>query len=218
MLIEQIKMSMLTNSCNWLITRSVRTTQHLLKLNKPLLVQETERRSHHHQLTRLKACSYITSQTTQAVKSTYLQHVGEIVSFKNTARFLSDKELQETPTKLTEAEYEDLAEETLDSLCDFFDELGETTACNDEYDCAFGNGVLTLNIGGTGGTYVINKQTPNRQIWLSSPTSGPKRFDYYSGRWLYSRDGSGLHQLLEEELSDLMDVQINLNTCKFYSK
>lgn len=32
------------------------------------------------------------------------------------------------------------------------------------------SGVLTVKIGGDHGTYVINKQTPNRQIWLSSPT------------------------------------------------
>jgi frataxin-like iron-binding protein CyaY len=29
-------------------------------------------------------------------------------------------------------------------------------------------GVLTVRLG-KHGTYVINKQTPNRQIWLSSP-------------------------------------------------
>ena len=28
------------------------------------------------------------------------------------------------------------------------------------------------------GTFVINKQTPNKQIWLSSPFSGPKRYAY----------------------------------------
>jgi frataxin len=28
------------------------------------------------------------------------------------------------------------------------------------------------------GTYVLNKQPPNKQIWLSSPISGPKRFDW----------------------------------------
>ena len=32
----------------------------------------------------------------------------------------------------------------------------------------FQNQVLTLKVGPLG-TYVINKQTPNRQIWLSSP-------------------------------------------------
>lgn len=26
------------------------------------------------------------------------------------------------------------------------------------------------------GTYVINKQPPNKQIWLSSPVSGPDRY------------------------------------------
>ena len=35
-------------------------------------------------------------------------------------------------------------------------------------------GVLTLNLG-SHGTYVINKQAPNKQIWVSSPVSGPVR-------------------------------------------
>jgi hypothetical protein len=30
-------------------------------------------------------------------------------------------------------------------------------------------GVLTVHLGADRGTFVINKQTPNRQIWLSSP-------------------------------------------------
>ncbi|KAK2547811.1 Frataxin-like protein [Acropora cervicornis] len=32
------------------------------------------------------------------------------------------------------------------------------------------SGVLTVNLGAGRGTYVINKQSPNKQIWLSSPT------------------------------------------------
>lgn len=36
--------------------------------------------------------------------------------------------------------------------------------------CSPQSGVLTVNVGGDHGTYVINKQTPNKQIWLSSPT------------------------------------------------
>ena len=56
------------------------------------------------------------------------------------------------------------------------------------------------------GTYVLNKQPPNRQIWLSSPISGPKRYDWVTegtngaGKWLYKRDGSALTELLEAEL------------------
>lgn len=31
------------------------------------------------------------------------------------------------------------------------------------------NGVITLKLSSSLGTYVINKQTPNKQLWLSSP-------------------------------------------------
>lgn len=41
-------------------------------------------------------------------------------------------------------------------------------------------GVLTVALGDLG-TYVINKQTPNRQIWMSSPVSGPMRYDWAPG-------------------------------------
>ena len=41
-------------------------------------------------------------------------------------------------------------------------------------------GVLTVRLGELG-TYVINKQTPNRQIWMSSPISGPVRYDWAPG-------------------------------------
>lgn len=57
------------------------------------------------------------------------------------------------------------------------------------------------------GTWVINKQPPNKQIWLSSPLSGPKRYDFVSlesgesnGEWVYLRDGSTMTKLLLEEI------------------
>jgi frataxin len=66
---------------------------------------------------------------------------------------------------------------------------------------------------GDKGTYVINKQPPNKQIWLSSPRSGPKRYDWVIqgdgqhqkegtgvGDWIYIRDGSSLDSLFQQEL------------------
>lgn len=63
------------------------------------------------------------------------------------------------------------------------------------------------------GTYVINKQPPNKQIWLSSPVSGPKHYDWVilgetqnnkedtaRGEWISLRDGSSLSSLLEKEI------------------
>lgn len=76
---------------------------------------------------------------------------------------------------------------------------------------------MTITVAGKG-TYVINKQPPNRQIWLSSPVSGPKRYDWCvvgegqgdkqgtaSGRWIYTRDGVGLNDLIFKELEVLID-------------
>jgi frataxin len=77
-------------------------------------------------------------------------------------------------------------------------------------------GVLNISVPAIG-TFVLNKQPPNKQIWLSSPISGPKRYDWIvegdymhekqdsrpfaSGQWIYLRDGSNLTELLNSELS-----------------
>ncbi|XP_024907179.1 frataxin, mitochondrial isoform X2 [Pteropus alecto] len=75
------------------------------------------------------------------------------------------------PGSLDETTYERLAEETLDSLAEFFEDLADKPYTFEDYDVSFGSGVLTIKLGGNLGTYVINKQTPNKQIWLSSPSS-----------------------------------------------
>ena len=49
--------------------------------------------------------------------------------------------------------------------------------------------MLNVEVGDRG-TFVLNKQAPNLQIWLSSPVSGPLRY-YYSSTavaWLDQRD------------------------------
>ena len=91
------------------------------------------------------------------------------------------------------------------------------------------SGVLTLNLG-PHGTYVVNKQPPNKQIWLSSPFrytpsivapsslfmldyfSGPKRYDYIEeeDKWVYSRDGRTLHSLLSDELGTALGRPIDI--------
>lgn len=49
---------------------------------------------------------------------------------------------------------------------------------------------------------MINKQSPNRQIWWSSPVSGPKRYDYDTdtSRWINTRDKHLLSEILKSEI------------------
>jgi frataxin len=79
------------------------------------------------------------------------------------------------------------------------------------------DGVLTVQLGSPHGTYVINRQRPNLQLWLSSPQSGPKRYDFVNGLWLYKHDGMPLHRLLEQELSKIMSKPIDLSKCAYAS-
>ncbi|XP_067424610.1 frataxin, mitochondrial [Emydura macquarii macquarii] len=150
-----------------------------------------------------------------------LQQLAHVLRVKNrsvqsinlrNAGTLNDK------SSLDETIYEKLAEETLDSLADFFEDLADKPFTPEDYDVTFGNGVLTAKLGGDMGTYVINKQTPNKQIWLSSPTSGPKRYDWTGRNWVYSHDGISLHELLAVELSAALKTKLDLSPLVYSGK
>ncbi|KAJ6817281.1 frataxin, mitochondrial [Iris pallida] len=112
---------------------------------------------------------------------------------------------------LAEDEFHKLADETLHGLQEKFEEYGDEIQL-DGFDIDYGNHVLTLKLGDMG-TYVINKQTPNRQVWLSSPVSGPSRFDWdvESKSWVYRRTKANLFRLLEDEVTKLCGRQISLS-------
>lgn len=105
--------------------------------------------------------------------------------------------------------FEKVCEETLNQLAEYFEELVGTDPKLEKGDVVYGGGVLTIDLGQYG-TYVINRQSPNRQIWLSSPSSGPKRFDYIvkEGVWMYRHTGQTLHELLKEEFEHILGRQL----------
>lgn len=107
--------------------------------------------------------------------------------------------------------YHEVANATLHYLltrCEELEDLGIPGFDVQEHD-----GVLELRLGAKG-TYVINKQTPNRQLWLSSPVSGPKRYNYdpERGEWRNTRDGHSLFALLSSELTQLLNKPIHFST------
>ncbi|CAM1298948.1 FXN (predicted) [Pycnogonum litorale] len=109
--------------------------------------------------------------------------------------------------------YSTIVDETLESLSDHFEELLYDENSIKDADILFTDGVLTIKLGNQRGTYVINKQTPNKQIWLSSPISGPKRYDYIGGKWIYRHNDQSLHQLLDDELSQVFGKTTKFNQC-----
>jgi frataxin len=98
------------------------------------------------------------------------------------------------------------------NLLDQLETLGDSLpSATQGFDVQYSSGVLTLSLGKSLGTYVINKQPPNSQIWMSSPVSGPKRFDWHSEhqQWVDSRQTPGqpavnLIDLISTELEHLI--------------
>jgi len=131
-------------------------------------------------------------------------HISQTRSFTTPAPQVAQSLLQQS-------EYDALAdtamEELLDKLQDVLDSHGDSSL-----EVEYSSGVITLDLGQRG-TYVINKQPPNRQIWLSSPVSGPKRFNFDSttGQWVDSRDGELLETLLNGELKASLGVACGID-------
>ena len=117
------------------------------------------------------------------------------------------------------AEFNKVADETLESLHEYFDELLDRCPCI--VDNELKDGVLNVSLDHSGSkTYVINKQSVNLQVWLSSPISGPKRFDYYEKEdaWIYRRTKQSLHQLLQLEISDVIPEKVDFSKCEHSGK
>ncbi|KAL7490209.1 hypothetical protein ACHAW6_015977 [Cyclotella cf. meneghiniana] len=133
-------------------------------------------------------------------------------------------------------EYHDVADDTLHSIQDAVEELiedellrGNTDDVDDIPEVNYASGVLTIYLP-PHGTWVINKQTPNEQLWWSSPISGPRRYEYVEGRkrWVYTRVGDGgehaavssvaegegeedtLGQILVQEIKELYGCDLEL--------
>lgn len=100
------------------------------------------------------------------------------------------------PTTLADRRYFKLADKTLSDILTELEREADTNEILE--DVEYSDGVMNVTVAGLG-TYVLNRQPPSKQVWLSSPLSGPKRFDYVDGTgWIY-RDGTQLKALLDEE-------------------
>ncbi|BGP34785.1 Mitochondrial matrix iron chaperone [Rhodotorula toruloides] len=130
--------------------------------------------------------------------------------FSSTSSRLADQPGKYKIGQLSDREYHDVSNAAMDHLTEYLEEkLDELDVDGSDVEYSLStcgkSGVLTVKLGDRG-TYVINKQPPNKQIWLSSPISGPKRFDYDLDHrvWFYHRDGDLMHDLLNRELRELL--------------
>ncbi|KAJ1451123.1 hypothetical protein M885DRAFT_530599 [Pelagophyceae sp. CCMP2097] len=101
-------------------------------------------------------------------------------------------------TTSAEPDFHTAADETLERLLNAAIGLEDH---RDDVEAELAAGVLNITLEKSRESWVINKQTPNRQIWLSSPRTGPCRYELGGdGVWRHTRDGTDLFALLRTEL------------------
>jgi frataxin len=116
---------------------------------------------------------------------------------------------RKNPLENNVALYHEISNHTLHEILSRCEQLEDMDIPG--FDAEEHDGVFELKLGSKG-TYVINKQSPNRQIWLSSPISGPKRYNWDASakQWRNTRDGHLLYDLFCQELSKLLDIEFKL--------
>lgn len=124
-----------------------------------------------------------------------------------------------------ESKFHTVADDTLEDIQDaveyaleerYDDENGD----DEQFEVVYADGVLTMTFP-PHGTWVLNKQTPNRQIWWSSPISGPRRYEYdhRSNQWIYTRavteasdknhTNITLKKLLRDEFQQIYNIALD---------
>ena len=93
--------------------------------------------------------------------------------------------------------FENIAEKTLNMLLDRIDD-----ALGDAFDVDLNGGILIIELE-NGAQYVINKNAPNYEIWMSSPHSGASHYylDDDLETWVDTRNGDKFFEKLSQELS-----------------
>ena len=95
---------------------------------------------------------------------------------------------------LDESRFVTLADQLIERIADAVEDNLDTA------DADIQSGILTITLPGQG-QYVINKHTPNREIWVSSPKSGAYHFAWRDEAWVSTRDATvALVPLLSAEL------------------
>ena len=101
---------------------------------------------------------------------------------------------------MIDAEFSLKAEQVIDKLA----KIIEDSDPEGIIDLDINAGILTL--GTNQGVFVINKQSAAKEIWLSSPISGPYHFAPKKEGWV-SRGGFDLFEVLTKELQISINIE-----------
>ncbi len=104
---------------------------------------------------------------------------------------------------LNETEFNTLVDRTLQRIEDAIDASGA------DIDIDLNGGVLTLTFS-NGSRIIVNRQTPNRELWVAARRGG-FHFAWRDGDWRGTRDARPLDEVLGECVSEQTGTALQLD-------
>lgn len=92
-------------------------------------------------------------------------------------------------------EYYELINTTLFKLCSKFEKIKDA-------DVNIQEGQLQCKIKGIG-EYLFNRQPSTTQLWVSSPLTGPFKFDIVNGKWFDPKHNVSFKLYIEKEFEKI---------------
>jgi CyaY protein len=108
---------------------------------------------------------------------------------------------------MSETEFLDLAESTLDEIEEAFDRLNDEDVI--DVECKRSGNVLEVEFIDNGTKIIINSQAPMQEMWVAARAGGYhyKRVD---GQWINTRDGSEMFAAVSQLASGQGGAEVQL--------
>jgi CyaY protein len=108
---------------------------------------------------------------------------------------------------MSDTEFLDLAESTLDEIEEAFDRLNDEDLI--DVECKRSGNVLEIEFIANGSKIIINSQAPMQEMWVAARAGGYhyKRVD---GQWINTRDGSEMFAAVSQLASQQGGAEVKL--------
>jgi CyaY protein len=108
---------------------------------------------------------------------------------------------------MSETEFLDLAEETLDTIETAMDRLNDEDAI--DVECKRSGNVLEIEFLANGSKIIVNSQAPLQEMWVAA-RSGGFHYKRVDGQWRNTRDGSELFASLSQVASEQGGAKVTI--------
>jgi CyaY protein len=108
---------------------------------------------------------------------------------------------------MSETEFLDLAEETLDTIETAMDRLNDEDVL--DVECKRSGNVLEIEFLANGSKIIVNSQAPLQEMWVAA-RSGGFHYKRVDGQWRNTRDGSELFAALSQVASEQGGAQVRI--------